>query len=56
MNYNEYKELRSNPEMIVNLHDGFILRSNEYRQIFISRGGKKEYFLTDKFIKRYLID
>ena len=33
------------------LKDGYRLEINEFKQVFISRGGKKKYHLTDKLLR-----
>ena len=52
--YDDFKRLKSY-ECSVGLFNDFILSSNRYHQIFISRGGKKRYYLTDNFIKLFFI-
>ena len=38
------------------LFSGYRLKINDYKQIFISRGKKKRYFLSKEFVCRYLVE
>jgi hypothetical protein len=55
INYQDYHKLKQS-ESIIHLFSDFILISNKYHQIYISRGGKKKYYLTDNFIKAFFVD
>ena len=37
------------------LSDNYILTANLDRQLFLSRGGRKKYFISLKLIKRYFL-
>lgn len=51
ISHQELKLLKSGEIEFIPLPEGYRLTANEERQIFISRGGKKKYFLTDDFLK-----
>ena len=55
INYLDYQRLKQ-AECTVHLFNDYRLTSNKYHQIFISRGGKKRYYLTDNLIKVFFID
>ena len=44
------KQLKSGEVEKIYLRDGYILKLDPDRKIFISKGGKKRYYLTNAFI------
>lgn len=50
INRKDLKDLRSGKLPEILLPDGYILRLDDYNKIFISRGGKRRYYLSDKFL------
>lgn len=49
INKKEIKLLKSGELDFIPMTDGYMLRVSEQGQIFITRGGKKRYFLSDRF-------
>jgi len=54
INYSDFRKLKQ-IECRIHLFGDFILSSNKYHQIYISRGGKKRYYLDDNLIKAFFI-
>lgn len=50
------KQLKSGEIEKIYLRDGYILKVDPDRKIFISRGGKKRYYLTNSFIDTITCD
>jgi hypothetical protein len=46
----EIKLLRSGQIEYIPLRDGYVLSINEYSQFYLSRQGKKKYFVSDKLV------
>jgi hypothetical protein len=51
INHREFKLLKSGAIDFIPLPDGYQLSINCEGQIFLSRGGKRKYYLSDKFVK-----
>ena len=51
INRKELKMLKSGEIDYIPLPDGYQLSINENNQVYISRGGKKHYYLSDNFLK-----
>lgn len=51
INHREFKLLKSGTIDFIPLPDGYQLSINNEGQIFLSRGGKRRYYLSDKFVK-----
>ena len=50
------KQLKSGELEKIYLRDGYILKVDPDRKMFISRGGKKRYYLTNAFIDTITCD
>ena len=44
------KKLKKGEIFCIPLADGYFLRKDEYNQYYLSRGGKKRYYLTYRFL------
>jgi len=44
------KSLRKGDITQILLPDGYMLKLDDYKKIFISRGGKKKYYMSDKLL------
>lgn len=51
INRKDLKALRRGEIPHIMLPDGYMLKLDDYNKIFISRGGKKHYYLTDTFLE-----
>lgn len=49
-----FKKLKEGTLSRIPLKSGYYLSINEYRQVYLSRGGKKKYFLTDSFVSSFM--
>lgn len=50
-----FKKLKKGDVQEIKLLGEYILRSNDHNQVYLTRGGKKHYYLTDTFIKHFFI-
>lgn len=50
------KELKSGRISKIPLPEGYFLTTNEFKQVYITQGGKKRYYLLDAFIYKALCD
>jgi len=50
INRKDLRALRRGEIPHIILPDGYMLKLDDYNKIFISRGGKKHYYLTDAFL------
>jgi cobalamin biosynthesis Co2+ chelatase CbiK len=51
ISHKELQLLKSGAVEFIPLPDGYQLSMNESNQIFLSRGSKKKYYLTDAFLR-----
>ena len=50
INRKDLRALRRGEIPHIMLPDGYMLKLDDYNKVFLSRGGKKHYYLTDTFL------
>jgi len=50
-----FKQLKNGAVECVYLNDKYMLKVDEDRKVYLSRGGKRKYYLENTFVFKYLI-